>query len=1414
MKSPVQGWHLVVSVLALAVAPAAAQIPGPNVNMVSGTHWPGGDPFLQRQNEPACAVSTRNPLHLVCGANDYRSVDIPGLPDAVVTGDAWLGLFKSFDGGSRWQSTLLPGYPQDTSAEGLASPIRGKQAGADPVVRSAHNGLFYYSGIIFNRGSNQPGNTFVTRLIDLNNKEGASFDVVKGDDPIRYVGTVVTDIGNAGRFLDKPWIAVDVPRAGARTCNIQVKQTTIDPATGQSKVTTVTQQFPGGKVYQAYGVFLGEASTVRSQVLVTRSFDCGATWQKPTKVSEGYPINQGATIAIDPRNGTVYVAWRSFTTSSQPNAILIARSTDGGATFTKASTVTTLKPFEQGSSDVAFRTTMLPTMTIDAGGLVYVAWSERAGPSGDGRILVKRSTNGGTSWSAPVPVENPTTARGHQFMPSLTFHKGRLMLLYYEQRQDHTYGTLECESGASCDDTGDLREVRNAAGDIEDGHPERVFNACLVDVAPNDPTCASAAGFSALARRHTLDVFVAMGAPGAWPAFGSPVRVSSYAYGSVPGGTDNDSNPDAIQQLQFNPPNLPLFKLGTTPFIGDYVDIVGAPPFVRDPATGSWTFNVDSSGAAVFHTVWTDNRDVRPPPPGKTWADYTPPAVCLTPPCHSVFDPAQTVPPCNPPTPVTATTAGMRNQNIYTARVTDGLVVSALQNAKPLGMVPNPDPGNGRGSSVPMQRAFAIVVQNTTPQMRYYRLTLSAPAGVSASFIQFGPPVSQIDVGLASSSSASRTVFVTAPNSPGASITVGVTEIDEPGGNVLVGGLTGSVVLNPDPTAPNITNPNITNPNITNPNITNVEVPNPNITNPNITNPNITNPNITNPDIDNPNITNPNITNPNITNPNITNPDLKNPNITNPNITNPNITNPNITNGALTDITWTVRNEGNTGSAYDVNLLLNGQPPKDFKLQLILHKVYTTPVALGCSLTEQTQNVLVLNLTDPYFVTTPEGLGDVDLQNPNITNATVALGPGEASLITLRVLDEDPRQTVTTNTLRSPGLNQATSDPTPAEWIASGGVIPALVPQAVDTVTALRYPGSGPLPTPAPVIPLVVLTQSLPPARLALPYEQALQAVGGKPPYSWTVVAGAVPSWLTLDSGSGRLAGTPTTTTGAAFTIQVSDAAAATATRALELTVSVPFFTQVSAGAYYTCGVRDDGTVACWGQASGASTPPSDTFTQLSASGNHTCGVKSDGSVACWGDDSRGQSSPPLGTFTQVSTGGWHTCGLKDDSTVACWGDASGASTPPSDTFAQVSAGGPHNCGVKSDGTVACWGYNGYGESTPPTGTSFTQVSAGLYHTCGVRVDGPVDCWGYDGLGQSSPPPGTFTQVSGAFNHTCGLRTGGTVACWGDNYYGQSTPPAGTFTQVSAGGDHTCGVKGDGTVTCWGHNTYGESTPP
>src|SRR6185312_5257152 len=313
--------------------------------------------------EPSGAVSTRNPLHLLSGANDYRTVDFPGLPedlnptgaaddDMAAVGDAWLGVFKSFDGGSTWRSSLIPGYPQDASPLGMASPLKGFQAGADATVRAGTNGLFYYSGIYFNRGDGGLGAVAVSRFIDNNNA------FAKADDPIAFLGTTVVERGTKKRFIDKPYMVVDVPRAGSGTCSITAPGT------------KAAQKIPAGAVYLAYAVFTGTDAKPYSIIYVRRSLDCGVTWSQPDKVSEGAFLNQGVTMAIDPASGRLYVAWRKFADKKVGDAIMFVRSTNkkitGPMEFSDQKVFTLLHPFDQDDADgYRFRTNSYPTMTVD-----------------------------------------------------------------------------------------------------------------------------------------------------------------------------------------------------------------------------------------------------------------------------------------------------------------------------------------------------------------------------------------------------------------------------------------------------------------------------------------------------------------------------------------------------------------------------------------------------------------------------------------------------------------------------------------------------------------------------------------------------------------------------------------------------------------------------------------------------------------------------------------------------------------------------------------------------------------------------------------------------------------------------------------------------------------------------------------
>lgn len=78
------------------------------------------------------------------------------------------------------------------------------------------------------------------------------------------------------------------------------------------------------------------------------------------------------------------------------------------------------------------------------------------------------------------------------------------------------------------------------------------------------------------------------------------------------------------------------------------------------------------------------------------------------------------------------------------------------------------------------------------------------------------------------------------------------------------------------------------------------------------------------------------------------------------------------------------------------------------------------------------------------------------------------------------------------------------------------------------------------------VKPLAVDTSSLPGGTVGGSYQQSLAAVGGTPPYKWSISpgTGALPAGLRLNAATGMISGTPTSAGVANFTVAVTDAAA------------------------------------------------------------------------------------------------------------------------------------------------------------------------------------------------------------------------------------------------------------------------------
>ena len=1105
-----------------------AQQVGVNVNVLSGTEERTGDAFAQRQNEAVVAISTRNNDHIMVAMNDYRTVDVAFDPTAEEGGpngvmarrlgakaqaivaqappEAWVGLAFSRDRGRSWYTGLLPGYPQDPTDVGKASPVYGDSAGSDPVLITGKSGRVYLVALTFDRGG--VSRISSTRYTDRNN--------VEGGEPFYFDFTKQIDRGSLaskGRFADKPsGAAYAGDNSGVSTGG----------ASNRRRGVTVTAGCE--RVYTAYTVFQGNDATgnFRNSVMLSLSADCGVSWSAPAKISGPYSVggvnypgtrNQGTTMAVDPDTGHVYVAWRTY----EPNGFVFVKSIDGGLSFSAprllASGVTpydqTLRTVNDGTNVTTFRSNSYPSMVVYAGEPV-VAWQERvdangnSSAAGEPRVVMTRgqNVNGVLVWSARVPADlgdvgaspgtrceqeipaGETTAvaicrpTGAQVMPSLSVRTGQLAIAYYESRHQDP----DPQNG---DAVGAPRGLAPATGEISGMHRQ-------------------------------LDTRVALYNADTWVRTQS-FQVSRYPIDPATGRIrENPSAPDPKLRRQVNYPNYPMYRGGLAAFVGDYLHSV---PLRADGSSPGFRF------------VFTSNELVVPPPD----LDFT-----------KYSKPQQGVASsCNP---------GSRNSTIMTAEVGTGLVVGSPGTFKQL----------LNSANQPVQRAFAVYVENHTPAYRGFRMSVVPAAGVTASFEQFSV-VTTVDVEVLASSSITRTVYLSGAN-PAGSATVNVTELqlqvapDRPAVAPTLN-LAASLILNGDSTNPPVGGVG------GNPELANLETHTPQLGTPQLGTPQLGTAAVTSPQLGTPQLGTPQLGTPQLGTPQVSTPQLGTAGPSDP---------------SITDITYTVTNEGNTASAFNSLISLANAPNltgTGHTFQVLVYRVHQTAAVSGCDIAKAQQDQIVYmtpqlgtpqlgtpqlgtpQLGTPQLGTpqlgTPQ-LGTPQLGTTQLATASFSIAPGDPTPDdhdgTEHQHQADDELRLTIRVTHPHGEDVAAAHPDQVQEFGQA-VSVTVEAQAVDTNDA-----DG-LPTRATTGPLEIVTGSvLPTAVFGSPYSTTLSGNGGLGPYSWAVVSGTAPQGLSLASTTrnAMISGTPTLVQTSTFTVRLSDSAGNSVQRAFSIEVTVP----------------------------------------------------------------------------------------------------------------------------------------------------------------------------------------------------------------------------------------------------------------
>jgi hypothetical protein len=346
------------------------------------------------------AADPADPLNLILG-NDNLDCPYP----------ISSGFNLSWDGGGIWNLYCM----QQLSYQGNDY---GGEGG--PILGYDLNGAAYIGGVYF----------------DVEGQLPYGFEAVQRSDDGKTWGTPAPVVARANNTPSSCWMAVDDNSASPFVNSVYVS------------------------------CVLGGPKAKGPQVVVSSSHNGGTTWNQVNVTSpQDFFFDAYTTMSIG-RDGTVYLVWQYC---NQGNAcdngavyVVLSKSSDGGNTWSKPREIATVNLIYPLPNTNGTFVPDGPVIAADASGgphsgNLYVAMYNWTGKFM--QLQVIRSTDGGNTWSRPIPVSPGITH--DQFLPWVSVSPaGVVGVSWLDRRNDPKNVNYQAYAGISLDGGLSYRNVQ------------------------------------------------------------------------------------------------------------------------------------------------------------------------------------------------------------------------------------------------------------------------------------------------------------------------------------------------------------------------------------------------------------------------------------------------------------------------------------------------------------------------------------------------------------------------------------------------------------------------------------------------------------------------------------------------------------------------------------------------------------------------------------------------------------------------------------------------------------------------------------------------------------------------------------------------------------------------------------------